>query len=118
MKSETPSSRILGRSLEAAGHTRPPGSAAHHIVAGGADDAEPARRVLANFGIGINDAANGVFLPASKNSPNVMGAAVHASLHTKRYYKAVNKLLSTAKTRERVLAILAGIRQKLLAGGL
>jgi hypothetical protein len=118
MKSDAPSSRILGRALEAAGHARPPGAAAHHIVAGNAKHAETGRRVLEKFGIGINDAANGVFLPATSNSPNAMGAAVHASLHTNRYYEAVNKLLLTAKTRERALAILAGIREKLLAGGL
>lgn len=87
-------------------------------MAGNAKNAERARGVLQQFDIGINDAANGVFLPATGNSPNAMGAAVHASLHSNRYYEAVNKLLSTAKTRERVLAILAGIRQKLLAGGL
>jgi hypothetical protein len=73
---------------------------------------------LEDFGIGINDAANGVFLPATGSSPNAMGAAVHASLHTKRYYEVVNELLAAAKTRERALAILAEIRQKLLAGGL
>jgi hypothetical protein len=118
MKSEASSSRILGRSLEAAGHTRPPGSAAHHIVAGNAERAEPARRILQEFGIGINDAANGVFLPATGKSPNAMGAAVHASLHSNRYYTTVNKMLGQAQTRDQALGILARIRRMLLEGGI
>src|SRR5262249_36152233 len=52
-----PSSRALGTALEEAGFARGEGEAAHHIVAGSADVAAPARAVLQRFGIGINDAA-------------------------------------------------------------
>ena len=38
-------------------------NAAHHIVAGTARLAQDARDVLYKFGVGINDAVNGVFLP-------------------------------------------------------
>lgn len=95
-----PSSRMLGRALEAAGHARPPGSAAHHIVAGGAQRAAPARAVLDRFGIGINDAANGAFLPSG----------VHARIHTNAYYDAVNGALSQATTRQEALQVLDAFR--------
>jgi hypothetical protein len=63
------SRRALGRALEASGVARQPGYEAHHIVAGGFEDADPARQVLQKFGIGINEASNGVFLPADKEQP-------------------------------------------------
>jgi A nuclease family of the HNH/ENDO VII superfamily with conserved AHH len=117
-RSVAPSSRALGRALEAAGHVRPPGSAAHHIVAGDAEAAAPARAVLARFGIGMNDAANGVFLPKNLSVPNPTGAAVHSTVHTRAYYQAVNRRLSQAATRQEVLEALESIRQGLLSGGI
>jgi hypothetical protein len=99
-------SRVLGRSLETAGHTRPLGSAAHHIVAHTARDAAPARATLQKFGIGINEAPNGVFLQQS----------VHANLHKRAYYQAVNDILNQAATRQEALQILDVIRQGLLSG--
>jgi hypothetical protein len=112
--------RALARSLEAAGHVRPPGAAVHHIVPlnARAPAAKRAREILARFGIGINDAANGVFLPATRKAPNPTGAAVHSELHTTRYYVTVNKRLGEAKTRAEAEAILASIRKELLSGGL
>ncbi len=112
------SSRALGRALEAAGHVRPPGAAAHHIVAGGARAAAPARTVLQRFGIGINDAVNGVFLPATRAAPNPAGAAVHSTLHTRLYYQTINRRLAQATTRQEVLDVLQAIRRALLNGGL
>ncbi|HEX5749058.1 MAG TPA: SpvB/TcaC N-terminal domain-containing protein [Archangium sp.] len=113
-----PSSKALGAALEAAGIVRPTQSAAHHIVAGSASSAAPARAVLQRFGIGINDAANGVFLPANRASANAAGAAVHSTVHTQAYYDAVNGMLSQATTREQALEVLSAIRQALLTGGL
>ena len=98
-----PSSRSLGRALEAAGHVRPPGSAAHHIVAGNAARAAPARAVLDRFGIGINDAANGAFLPGN----------VHSRIHKNAYYEAVNSALSQATTRQEALQVLDALRRGL-----
>jgi hypothetical protein len=112
------SSRSLGRALETAGNVRPDGSAAHHIVASGAQAAAPARAVLRRFDIGINDAANGVFLPATRIVPNAAGAAVHSPLHTRAYYQAVNAALRRAATREEALEVLNDLRHGLLSGGL
>jgi RHS repeat-associated protein len=107
-RTAAPSSRALGRALEAAGHVRPPGSAAHHIVAGSAPGAEAARATLRKLGIDINDAANGVFLPAAQ----------HAALHTNAYYAAVNKALEGVTTQSQALQILKTIGQTLQAGKL
>lgn len=111
------SSARLGANLVRAGFAQPAETAAHHIVAGGAARAAPARAVLQRFGIGIDEAANGVFLPANKLSANPTGAAVHAKIHTDRYYAAVNQLLGRATSRQQVIQSLAYIRQRLLSGG-
>lgn len=111
------SRRALGRALEKAGHTRPEGAAAHHIVAGNANLAGPARRTLQNFGIGINEATNGVFLPATRASANPSGAAVHSTLHTRAYYQQVNARLANVTSKAEVESALAGIRATLLRGG-
>jgi len=42
---------------------------AHHIVAGKAPSAEAARQILLEYGVDIDDAANGVFLPTINNPP-------------------------------------------------
>jgi hypothetical protein len=101
-----PSSRALGRALEAAGIVRPAESAAHHIVAGSAQGAALARTTLQNLGIGINDAANGVFLKGVD----------HAGVHTAEYYDAVNKALSGVTTKAEAEQVLKSIGQKLQAG--
>lgn len=112
-----PSSRVLAANMEATGLVRPAGSAAHHIVAGRSPKALQARAVLARLGIDLNDAANGVFLPARRSSPNPAGAAVHSTLHTNAYYSEVNRLLGGASTRAEALDALSFIRSELLSGG-
>ena len=111
------SSARLGANLIRAGTAQPAQTAAHHIVAGGAARSAPARAVLQRFGIGIDEAANGVFLPANLKSVNPTGAAVHSTIHTDRYYAAVNQLLGRATSRQQVIQSLAYIRQRLLSGG-
>lgn len=54
----------LARNLAQSGAVRQAGEAAHHIVAKAAQAAQPARDKLAEVGININDAVNGVILPA------------------------------------------------------
>jgi len=99
------SSARLGRNLERAGFQRYAGEEAHHIVAGGARKAAPAQRALARFGIDIDSAENGVFLPKR----------VHQSLTRRQaYYDAVNDLVGSARTRMDALAALRDIRRGLL----
>jgi hypothetical protein len=107
------SRRALGRALEASGVSRPPGYAAHHIVAGNKKPAAGARDILKGFRIGINDASNGVFLPADRTTQVINGEAIHASLHTNEYFKAVEEALKKATSREEALGILQRIRQGL-----
>jgi RHS repeat-associated protein len=108
------SSAVLGRNLLRLFKTRPAETAAHHIVAGEAKLAEAARAVLRRFGIDINDARNGVFLPVNKKSANPTGAAVHSQVHGPKYYAKVNRLMNEATSREEVFEILDIIRQQLL----
>jgi hypothetical protein len=110
------SSRALGRVLEASGVQRPTGYEAHHIAAGDADDADPARQVLKKFGININDAANGVFLPAETDTVKLGNEAVHGTLHTKAYYQAVNAVLKDARTRQEAIGLLQAIGRALQSG--
>ncbi len=80
-----------------------PGSHAHHIVASGSKFAEPARAALQRFGIGIDDAANGVFLPAE----------IHNKIHTGAYYDMVNSALSQVTSREQALGVLSMLRKQI-----
>ena len=108
------SSKKLGENLVAAGFKRPNYKhAAHHIVAGRDSGAAKSREILEKFGIDINDAANGVFLP---NEKNVSKAIYHPMLNTNKYNDNVYEMLSKAKTREEAIGILDKIRNKLLDG--
>jgi hypothetical protein len=106
----------LGQNMESQGTVRPAETAAHHIVAHGARGAASSRAVLRRFGVDINDADNGVFLPGNKNSANPGGAAVHASLHSGDYYQAVDDVLAGAQSRQDVTDGLGYIRGQLLGG--
>jgi hypothetical protein len=110
------SSRALARYLEISGVQRPQGYAAHHIVAGNDPEAEFARGVLKRFGIGINEAVNGVFLPANRATQVIAGKTIHSTLHTDAYYEAVNKALRGATTRQEVIDTLRSIGKALEAG--
>ena len=76
-----------------------------------------ARGVRQRFGIDINDAGNGEFLPGRMKSAHPTGAAVHSRIHTNAYYGEVNRLLGQATTRSEALYSLAYIRSQLLSGG-
>jgi len=104
--SRSGASRALGRALEKAGYVRGKGEIAHHLVAWDAPRAAPSREILERFGIDINEAANGVFL----------SRAIHNHLHTNAYYDAVYDELLKAASRDEALAILDGIRRRLLGG--
>lgn len=112
------SSRTLGQKLVDAGFSRPPQHAAHHMVAKKAPAANAARRVLAEFGIRIDDAANGVFLPSSTRVARAQGslAAPHSTIHTNEYHRAVLQTLRGANTREEALEALEQLQQWMLRG--
>ena len=105
----------LARNLAQSGAVRQAGEAAHHIVARAAAAAEPAREVLAEYGVQIDEAVNGVFLPAVRN---YSGQAVnHLTLHTAEYYRTANRALQNVQSKEEVVQALTNIRDRLRSGG-
>jgi hypothetical protein len=108
---------ILGARMEDAGIPRPNGYEPHHIVARDDRRAEQSRHILERFGIDIDDPANGVFLPANKDSSRVADEAAHRVIHTGDYYKALFKHLSRAETKQDIINILRAIGAALQSGG-
>lgn len=110
-------SRALGKALESAGFVRLAGEHAHHIVPGAHRGAGPARRVLQRFGIDIDSANNGAFLPGYGSTPNPRGALPHlGATNSTAYIDAVNSRLLGVTSRTGALRELASIRYDLLAG--
>ncbi|MFB6632057.1 RHS repeat-associated core domain-containing protein [Streptomyces sp. NPDC056362] len=107
----------LRNALNAAGDMEPatPHSP-HHIVAGNSPKAAPARAQLDTFGIGVNDAENGVWLPRSSSSPNPNGLSVHSKVHTNDYYAYVNNLMSGARNGSEALDVIDHVRRQLQGG--
>ncbi|MBT2480365.1 polymorphic toxin-type HINT domain-containing protein [Streptomyces sp. ISL-94] len=107
----------LRKAMNAAGDMEPstPHSP-HHIVAGNSPKAAAARAQLDKFGIGVNDAENGVWLPRSSSSPNPNGMSVHSKIHTDEYYKYVNKLMAGARNRNEALDVIGHVRRQLQGG--
>jgi hypothetical protein len=111
------SSRVLRNNLYDNDETSYPGYEAHHIVAENDPDAADAQAVLKNFGIDINSAENGVFLPATAATENVTGSVIHrGATRTDEYIDYVNDQLGNAVTREEALEILQSIKNDLIAG--
>ena len=108
--------KILGDNLEASGVTRPADTAAHHIVASTSPKAAAARQQLAKFGIDINDASNGVFLPRGSASANPTGASVHSRIHTNDYYSYVNDLIGGARNANEARDVLGHLQRQLQGG--
>ena len=93
--------RTLDRNLERAGFSRVADVCAHHIVASGHQHraAERSRRRLYAWGIGINDADNGVYLPGTRGVIvlTMENAVWHDDLHADvDYYLNVDRRLSFA----------------------
>lgn len=87
---------VLAANLEKSLGPRPPGNHAHHIVPKGMAEAEEAWDVLEQAHIGINDAENGVWLPADYTVANPLTGEVHATIHTSRYVRWVTAELRDA----------------------
>jgi hypothetical protein len=87
----------LARNLKKAGYSRFDDVDAHHIVASGHPGAYASRLMLYGWQIAINDADNGVFLPACAlaKAPQLANAVGHDDVHRSAlYYSRVeNRLL-------------------------
>ncbi|MEO8998607.1 MAG: AHH domain-containing protein [Rhodanobacter sp.] len=84
-------SRTLARNIKnQTGVLKPAQADAHHIVAQSDRRASGSRDRLFKWGIGINDADNGVYLPKRVGSmPNSPDATAHEGIHTARYHLTV-----------------------------
>lgn len=115
-------SRTLGRNMRNANPTacKPDQVDPHHIVAQLDPRATEARTFLFNWGIGINDADNGVYLPRYRTScvPSLPNAPNHQGVHTTKYYLAVTQVLFafSDQPKEAGRAALRSIRADLIAG--
>ncbi|WP_429839755.1 AHH domain-containing protein [Clostridium septicum] len=76
--------------------------------------------MLERYGVDINSASNGVFLPDAPNYPHAGSAAVHRGSHTEAYYKYVRDELVNANVQsvDDVVDVLDNIRMNLLNGSI
>jgi hypothetical protein len=113
-------SRILSRNIErSTGVARHVEADAHHIVAAGDKRAKQSRTLLFDWGIGINDVDNGVYLPKkwSSNVPGLEESTAHEVIHTDDYHLAVEARLIdvTGETSERARLTLRDIKGEILS---
>ena len=114
---ELPSGDALAHNLQQVGVKRPPGDIeAHHIVAGTSRHHHDARVVLQRYGIDINSANNGVFLPSCGTSGAI--GAIHCGGHTRDYFDAVAERIVTAGASGKIAVLneLGSIKLELLQG--
>lgn len=115
-------SRALASNIKKAsqGQAKPQETDAHHIVGRLDYRATQARAYLFNWGIGINDADNGVFLPryAATKISTMPNASNHQGLHTEDYYFNVTMQLQAVLGQPVLSArfVLRSIKGELIAG--
>lgn len=102
-----PSSEKLGKNMRAIGNAKPSGYYdAHHLVMLSKNRNPIAQQKLKEFGIDIDSAVNGVWVPKW----------VHERTHTKAYSEAVEKLFETADSLEDVMTALDILKIRVLRG--
>jgi hypothetical protein len=106
-------SQVLRQNMKVKGVQPPPyPNAAHHIVAESAEAAAPARKYLADLGIDINSAENGIFLRYTEKGKGPL----HLGSHKNAYYKEVNDRILNATTKEEALQTLKNIGTEIFEG--
>lgn len=112
--------RTLSRNIVAAtAQSRPANTCAHHIVALGDPEARESRNLLYGWGIGINDADNGVFLPSKgRGLPSYPNATHHTPSHKQLYHLEVYSQLSRRDGTEDGRKGLRSLKSQLLSGEL
>lgn len=119
-------SQELAKNLENAGQAKPNHSAAHHIVPATMKKASDAVKILKDYGININDAENGVWLPQKdldKNgNPSGATGVVHSGKHPDIYAELIRDLIvstpvnpnNKAQSRINLETTLNDIKKKLI----
>ena len=119
--------RQLKRNMKNANPMRPQPKkfmAAHHIVSWYDQRALAARQILAQYGIDINDEANGVWMHQYQNDspmPESPDSHPHSKIHTNIYHVNVTSQLQAeaavpGTTAEDIRDVLRDIGDDLLAG--
>lgn len=92
------------------------GTEAHHVVEGNAKSAAKSREILKKFGIGINDAENGVLLRSDDNS--IYRGALHNTSHDPKYSEYVFSKIKNSKSKAELISKLTEIKKDLVSGKL
>ena len=97
--------------IDAAGGKKPPkGAAAHHLI--GKDTPKAAAKLKA-FGIDVDDAINGVFLPTSKKCK--IPGPIHNGRHGVEYRQTVELIFEDVQTLDECLDALEALKQNLVS---
>ena len=104
----SPRQATTGRNLAAVGYARSDDPyAAHHIVPSGCGErAQPARDALSRFGIAMDSAENGVFVPAGP----------HGRMHTGARLDPISARLGRTGSRAEAVGMLSTIRAETNSG--
>jgi len=110
-------SQALGENLRNAGDYPPKGYEGyepHHMVPSnaGGPAMEAVRQRLQSFGINLNDAVNGVWLPTSRSAEGAPGA-YHPRLNNDEYNRAIEQAFRNVTTRQDAEATLRDIKTQL-----
>ena len=116
-------SDILRAQLKDVGVITPPYKhQAHHIIPEGMDVPElnEARSIIQRYGVDLNSASNGIFLPDAPNLPHAGSATVHRGSHTAEYARYVANAIKRANptSASDITEILNRLRRELLNGTL
>lgn len=103
---------------------KPANTDAHHIVSWNHPDAIAARAILERFGIDIDSAINGVYLPSKSEHvphPDMLNAYSHKKIHTKVYYVNLTEMLTDVSlvpnaNKEDIVDVLDEIGEELVNG--
>ncbi len=114
----------LNESMMARHRKKPAKTDAHHIVSWSHPEAVGARAILAQFGIDIDSADNGVYLPTSSKyvpHPKIPNAYSHKKIHTQKYYLNLTALLTQTLrlpnvAKEDIMSILKEVGEDLVNG--
>ena len=115
--------KVLGINYEnATGCQIPVANASrHHIVPWNENDenAQLARKVLEKFEIDIDSAYNCAILPqGSQSQAELLNMAYHRTLHSSKYYKALETELANCSNRSQVIEVLNDFRRALYSNNL
>lgn len=118
---ETFHQRDLELNMKAAGKVVPGSGdrehwSPHHIIPGATPGAGHAIEVLRQFGVSLDDADNGIWLP-NHLAADALGRTPHSRTYGRRYGEWVSSVLRGADSEQAVRARLAAIEKVLESGG-